>query len=1015
MEKFWKFAKRPRIEQRDNDYAYRSNNENYTVIQQHEKSLEIAREQGRYGLQEAQAHLHLGDCYLSNNRNETAIQHFKNALEIAREQGYRLEEGQAYLGLGYCYRNNNRNETAIQHYQKGLEVAREQGYKLQETRAYLELGEWYRFKNRNEAAIQYYEKALEIAREQGYTLQETVSHLLLGYCSYISSNENETTIQHYQKALEIARQQGYKLQEATAYLGLGDFYRSNNENEAAIQHYQKALGTSREQNYKLQETLAHLLLGCSWYISSNENETAIEHYQKALEIARQQGYKLLETQAYLRSGDFYRSNNRNETAINRYQKALEIARKQGYKLHETVAYLLLGYCWYISNNKNETAIQHYQKAFEIARQQGYKLQETQAYIRWGEWYRSNNKNAAAIQHYQKALEIARQKGYKLQETRVYLGVGACYMSNNMKEAAIKHYQSALEIARKQGYKLQETQAYLWLGEAYRSENQNQTATQCYEKGLEIAREQGYRLQETQARLWLGEACRSDNQNHMAIQHYEKALEIAREKGYKLHKKEAYLGLGKAYKSEKTFQEECQGSKSLAEYENKEFLDFAVSWKWKEGSIIHRQKFISLREYAKTHPKEIKEVNGVRVCCSKQFLIGKGSDGTRVYMGLGKDGIEKAVKRLPRDACYNLAEQEKKILNELNTKRSKYVVNYWFLEEQSDKDYLFLILDLCEETLENFVKSRCNKDLVTYAPDIIRQVLKGLVDLHRDPNPILHRDLKPSNILRNIQDKWLLADFGISRILTEDKATHESMSRGAEDWKAVESCSLKGKDGEGKSSNVRYKKESDIQVAGMVAFYIVTNGEHPFGEKPDRLRNLLDGKPVGLDKLKDAAAKDLISWMLNHDPKDRPSAEKALKHPYLQPAKQQFEMLCRVGNQPEIKTEDVKSDVVRKLNSNSEDWRNKIAPDVLRFLSTDCLKRRPVFYGTTWTDCLRLIRNVKQHWHDRPSPRPEAFYIVEDPQKYFLNLFPSLSVEVHKIIRSCDWNERDDLKEYFGGA
>ena len=199
---------------------------------------------------------------------------------------------------------------------------------------------------------------------------------------------------------------------------------------------------------------------------------------------------------------------------------------------------------------------------------------------------------------------------------------------------------------------------------------------------------------------------------------------------------------------------------------------------------------------------------------------------------------------------------------------------------------------------------------------------------------------------------------------------------------------------------------------MVAFYILTKGEHPFGKKPDRLRNLLDGKPVGLDKLKDDAAKDLIYWMLSHDPKHRPAAEEALKHPYLQSAKQKLELLCTVGNQPEIKTQDVKSDVVRKLNSNPEDWRNKIAPDVLRYLSTDCLKGKTFHYRPSWTDCLRLIRNVKEHWHDRPRPRPEAFYIVEDPQKYFLNIFPSLCVAVHKIIRSYDWKERNDLKEYF---
>ncbi len=199
---------------------------------------------------------------------------------------------------------------------------------------------------------------------------------------------------------------------------------------------------------------------------------------------------------------------------------------------------------------------------------------------------------------------------------------------------------------------------------------------------------------------------------------------------------------------------------------------------------------------------------------------------------------------------------------------------------------------------------------------------------------------------------------------------------------------------------------------MVAFYIATKGEHPFGERADRLRNLLDGNPVGLGVLKDRVFKDLLSWMLSHEPKDRPSAEQALKHPYLQPAKQNFEMLCKVGNQPEIKTKDVKSDVVRMLNSDPENWKNRMASHVLKYLSTDCSRGKTFRYNSSWTDCLRLIRNVKEHWNDRPRPRPEAFYLVGDPQEYFLNLFPNLPVEVHRIVRSCDWRERPDFKEYF---
>ena len=201
---------------------------------------------------------------------------------------------------------------------------------------------------------------------------------------------------------------------------------------------------------------------------------------------------------------------------------------------------------------------------------------------------------------------------------------------------------------------------------------------------------------------------------------------------------------------------------------------------------------------------------------------------------------------------------------------------------------------------------------------------------------------------------------------------------------------------------------------MIAFYVVTKGEHPFGEKPDRLRNLLDDEPVYLEKVKDPAAKDLISWMLSHNPKDRPLADEAQKHPYLQPKKQQFKMLCEVGNQREVKTGDNSSDVVKELNNDTTDWKTLMTPDVLNYLCFDFQKEREFCYDSSSTECLRLIRNVSQHWKDqtRPLPQPEAFYIVGDPQEYFLSIFPNLPTVVHRIVRSSNWKERPDLKEYF---
>lgn len=53
---------------------------------------------------------------------------------------------------------------------------------------------------------------------------------------------------------------------------------------------------------------------------------------------------------------------------------------------------------------------------------------------------------------------------------------------------------------------------------------------------------------------------------------------------------------------------------------------------------------------------------------------------------------------------------------------------------------------------------------TYLAELSRQVLSGLVYLHR--RRIVHRDIKPSNLLINSSRQVKIADFGVSRILAQ---------------------------------------------------------------------------------------------------------------------------------------------------------------------------------------------------------------------------------------------------------
>ncbi|XP_046862669.1 uncharacterized protein LOC124456227 [Xenia sp. Carnegie-2017] len=428
------------------------------------------------------------------------------------------------------------------------------------------------------------------------------------------------------------------------------------------------------------------------------------------------------------------------------------------------------------------------------------------------------------------------------------------------------------------------------------------------------------------------------------------------------------------------------------------------WDYIDEPTKHRELFLKLIEYGHNRSVEVKVMGNVRVIFSEEFCIGEGRDATRVFLGLGKDGYGKAVKQIHRHKFIQLAHHEKKILNEFNAKKSKYVVNYFYLEEDTGTEYVYLVLHLCEESLESFVESSTLHDLQKALPDILRQILKGLADLHSGPIRILHRDLKPSNVLRDSKSKFLIADFGISRIMKNDTTTYESnSSMGTLHWIAPESY----REDDDSVNKAYYKRRSDVYNAGMVAYYVTTKGKHPFGTIPYRLINMLNGNPVGLKEIEDETLKDLLSWMLNLKPEDRPYSNEALKHPFLMSDNEKFEMLSKVGNLRQIKTNDLQSSVVQKLNSESVDLESQMGSDVYEYF----VNGRP--YKSSWTECLRLIRNIDQHWNDRPLPQPELFYNIGDYKAYFLQTFPNLPVRVHAAVRSNkELKNKPELKNIF---
>lgn len=152
---------------------------------------------------------------------------------------------------------------------------------------------------------------------------------------------------------------------------------------------------------------------------------------------------------------------------------------------------------------------------------------------------------------------------------------------------------------------------------------------------------------------------------------------------------------------------------------------------------------------------------------------------------------------------------------------------------------------------------------------ITQVLEGLVYLHEQG--VVHRDIKGANILTTKEGQIKLADFGVATKFGDEK---EATVAGTPYWMAPEIIELSGA-----------TTASDIWSVGCTVIELLT-GDPPYfdlGPMPALFRIVQDDYPP-LPEGVSPALKDWLMQCFQKDPMLRVSAQKLLKHKWIQSAK-----------------------------------------------------------------------------------------------------------------------------------